>query len=64
MPLISVFGLILDKRRSDRIRPPIGVALQMRLREVDELYEEMMGLMSGCPKELRLVQRSGEHIAA
>lgn len=56
MATLIVFGHILDMRRVDRLRAPTGVNLQMRLSEVDEVYDQMMSLMSSCPKELRFVQ--------
>ena len=49
-----VTGMILDKRRRDRRKPPIGVMLQMRINEVDDLFEQVMHLMDGCPQGLKL----------
>jgi hypothetical protein len=52
--LTSVFGQILDMRRVDKIQPPSGIMLEMRLAEVEEIFEQIMNLMVGCPEELRL----------
>ncbi len=59
-----MFGHILDMRRVDRLQPPSGVNLQMRLSEVDEVYDQMMDLMSACPQELRFVQHNNEDVSA
>lgn len=50
----AVLGEILDLRRNDHLRPPEGIALQMRLNDVDELFNQILSLMIGCPDELRL----------
>jgi hypothetical protein len=49
-----VCGQVIDKRRRDRRRPPNGLMLQMRLNEVDEIFDRIMGLMDDCPEPLRL----------
>lgn len=49
-----VTGQILDRRRSDRRKMPTGLMLQMRINEVDELFDQVMGLMEDCPAVLRL----------
>jgi hypothetical protein len=49
-------------RRLDQLNQPSGVALQMRVTEVDEVYELMMDLMVGCPKEMRLRDPSEESV--
>jgi hypothetical protein len=49
-----VCGQVIDKRRRDRRRPPTGLMLQMRLNEVDEIFDRIMGLMDDCPEPLRL----------
>jgi hypothetical protein len=51
---VIVTGMILDKRRRDRRKPPIGVMLQMRINEVDDLFGQVMQLMDGCPQGLKL----------
>lgn len=51
-----VTGQVLDKRNLDRRRPPSGLMLQMRINEVNDLYDQVVGLMDDCPPELRLDQ--------
>ena len=52
--MVLVTGQVLDKRRRDRSQPPSGLLLQMRLNEINELYDQVMGLMDDCPEPLRL----------
>lgn len=49
-------------RRIDRLNEPSGVTLQMRLTEVDEVYDQMENLMVGCPKEMLLRDPSVESV--
>ncbi|KAK6905602.1 hypothetical protein I203_106432 [Kwoniella mangroviensis CBS 8507] len=57
--LHRITGQLLDKHRRDKRKPPSGLLLQMRLNEVNDLYERTMTLMDHCPKPLRLDYRSG-----
>ncbi|WWC66444.1 uncharacterized protein I206_100346 [Kwoniella pini CBS 10737] len=57
--LHRITGQVLDKHRRDKRHPPSGLMLQMRLNEVNELYEKTMTLMDNCPKSLRLEYRTG-----
>jgi len=41
-------------RRLDQLRRPSGLALEMRIAEVEEVFQQIITLMSGCPEELRL----------
>ncbi len=54
LALPPVTGQILSRRRVDRRKPPTGLMLQMRINEIDELFEEVMTLMDDCPTPLRL----------
>jgi hypothetical protein len=53
----TVTGQVLDKRNQDRRKPPSGLMLQMRINEVNDLYDQVTGLMEDCPPELRLEQQ-------
>jgi len=55
---MSVFGQVLDMRRLDQLRRPSGIALEMRIIEVEEAFQQISNLMSGCPEELRLRESS------
>ncbi|WVQ97169.1 hypothetical protein IAU59_004279 [Kwoniella sp. CBS 9459] len=57
--LHRITGQYLDKQRRDKRKPPSGLSLQMRLNEVNELYERTMSLMDHCPAPLKLEYRSG-----
>ncbi|OCF33250.1 hypothetical protein I316_04991 [Kwoniella heveanensis BCC8398] len=57
--LHRITGQYLDKYRRDKRKPPSGLLLQMRLNEVNELYERTMSLMDHCPPPLRLEYRTG-----
>ncbi|WVR05805.1 hypothetical protein IAU60_002830 [Kwoniella sp. DSM 27419] len=52
--LHRITGQLLDKHRRDRLRPPNGLMLQVRLNEVNELYDRTVNLMQGCPPHLQL----------
>jgi hypothetical protein len=52
--ILTVLGRVLDKRRRDRRKAPSGIELQMRLNEVDRLFEDVMTLMDDCPRPLKL----------
>lgn len=52
--LTAVTGQVLEKRLHDRLTPPTGILLQMRINEINGLYDEVMSLMDDCPAELRL----------
>ncbi len=41
-------------RRVDQLSPPSGIVLEMRLAEVEDVFDQMVNLMVGCPEELRL----------
>jgi len=45
-------------RRLDQLRRPSGIALEMRIIEVEEAFQQISNLMSGCPEELRLRESS------
>jgi len=45
---------MLDMQLADSTNRPTGLMLQMRIVEVNELYNEVMTLMDDCPSELRL----------
>lgn len=49
-----VIGRTLTKWRDDKRTRPTGARLDARIDEVDRLLEEVMGIMRGCPPELRL----------
>ena len=51
---VKVTGQMLDKQATDRVNPPTGIVLQMRIVEINGLYNEVMRLMVDCPPELRL----------
>lgn len=55
-----MFGQVLDMRRLDRLNAPQGLALKVRVTEVEELYHQMMDIMTGCPAELQLREREPE----
>nr|XP_019049127.1 hypothetical protein I302_02908 [Kwoniella bestiolae CBS 10118]OCF28057.1 hypothetical protein I302_02908 [Kwoniella bestiolae CBS 10118] len=57
--LHRITGQLLDKHRRDKRKPPSGLLLQMRLNEVNDLYERTMTLMNNCPRPLRLDYRTG-----
>ncbi|WRT64046.1 uncharacterized protein IL334_000974 [Kwoniella shivajii] len=57
--LHRITGQLLDKLRRDKKKPPTGLLLQMRLNEINELYERTMTLMDNCPKSLWLEYRNG-----
>lgn len=44
----------MTRRRRDRRAPPTGLMLQMRITEVNDLYEQIITLMDDCPEPLRL----------
>ena len=52
--LYKICGHVMDRRRRDKKSPPQGLLLQMRLNEVDDLYDQAMGVMDGCAEPLRL----------
>ncbi|KAL1407482.1 hypothetical protein Q8F55_006915 [Vanrija albida] len=52
--LFRLLGQILDKRKDDRIKPPSGLLLQMRINEVEQIFNQVMTLMDGCPDALKL----------
>lgn len=54
LQLKPVTGQVLEKRLHDRLTPPTGILLQMRINEINGLYVEVMSLMDDCPPELRL----------
>ncbi|RSH90255.1 hypothetical protein EHS25_001589 [Saitozyma podzolica] len=56
--LFRYAGVLIDKRQRDRLHPPTGILLQMRLNEIDLLYDEVTALMENCPLPLRLNTRS------
>ncbi|EAL22187.1 hypothetical protein CNBC3250 [Cryptococcus deneoformans B-3501A] len=56
--LFRVSGEVLDKRRRDKIRSPSGLMLQMRINEINELYNRTMSIMDFCPAPLKLDYRS------
>lgn len=49
-----VLGQVLDKRRSDRAKPPSGIMLQMRINEIEQIFHQVMTLMDNCPNALKL----------
>lgn len=52
--LFRLLGQITDKRRIDRLRPPSGVLLQMRISEVEQIFHQVMTLMDNAPEALKL----------
>lgn len=52
--LYRLCGVAMDRRRRDKRDLPSGVLLQVRLNEVNELYDQVVGLMDDCPEPLRL----------
>ncbi|KAL7424604.1 hypothetical protein Q5752_000288 [Cryptotrichosporon argae] len=52
--LFALLGEALDKRRRDQKNLPHGLLLQMRINEVDQLFDQVLGLMDNCPEPLRL----------
>jgi hypothetical protein len=51
---VAVTGQLLNKRRSDRRKPPSGEMLRIRISEIGDLFDQVMGLMDDCPSALRL----------
>ena len=49
-----MFGKVLDSRRVDRLRPPSGILLDLKIAEVDEYFAQIDTIMHGCPLELAL----------
>ena len=47
-------GQIIALKRRDRRDPPSGLGLQMRMNEVDKIYEDLMSLMKEAPAALLL----------
>ncbi|WVQ85310.1 hypothetical protein IAT38_007475 [Cryptococcus sp. DSM 104549] len=47
-------GEVLDKRRRDKLKAPAGLLLQMRLNEINDLYNRTMSTMDDCPPQLKL----------
>lgn len=45
---------MLDKRRSDRNKPPSGILLQMRINELEQIFHQVIALMDNCPDALKL----------
>jgi hypothetical protein len=45
---------VLDKRRSDRNKPPSGILLQMRINELEQIFHQVIALMDNCPDALKL----------
>lgn len=64
--IYRICGQVMDRRRRDKKAPPQGVLLQMRLNEVNDLYDQVVGVMDGCPEVLRLElesdARSNEYV--
>ncbi|OWZ79736.1 hypothetical protein C366_01792 [Cryptococcus neoformans Tu401-1] len=56
--LFRVSGEVLDKRRRDKLRSPSGLMLQMRINEINELYNRTMSIMDFCPAPLKLDYKS------
>lgn len=52
--LFRLLGQILDRKRHDKVKPPSGVALQVRLNEVEEIFHQVMTLMDDCPPALKI----------
>ncbi|ORY28647.1 fungal-specific transcription factor domain-domain-containing protein [Naematelia encephala] len=52
--LFKYHSSLIDKRRRDKRKPPSGLMLQMRINEVNELFEKIMRLMEDCPAALKL----------
>lgn len=52
--LFRLLGQLLDKKRHDKVKPPSGVALQVRLNEVEEIFHQVMTLMDDCPPALKI----------
>lgn len=52
--LFRLLGQVLDKRKRDRIVPPAGLMLQMRMNEIDQILHQVMTLMDNSPPALRL----------
>ncbi|WWD18047.1 hypothetical protein CI109_102494 [Kwoniella shandongensis] len=50
----QVTGHILNIRRQDKVRPPQGYALHMRLKEIDKAYDRLMAITDNSPPQLRL----------
>ncbi|KAK8865773.1 hypothetical protein IAR55_000920 [Kwoniella newhampshirensis] len=51
-------GEILDRRRRDKVKPPHGHYLQMRIDEAEDLYDKLMALTDANPPQLRLDYKS------
>jgi hypothetical protein len=64
--IYRICGHVMDRRRRDKKSPPQGVLLQMRLNEVNDLYDQVMEVMDGCPDVLKLElesdTRSNEYV--
>ncbi|GMK55551.1 hypothetical protein CspeluHIS016_0206070 [Cutaneotrichosporon spelunceum] len=52
--LFRLLGQVLDKRKRDRVKPPQGLMLQMRISEVDTILHQVLTLMDNSPEVLRL----------
>lgn len=52
--LFRLLGQVLDKRKRDRVMPPSGLMLQMRMNEIDQILHQVMTLMDNSPEALRL----------
>lgn len=52
--LFRLLGQVLDKRKHDRVKPPSGLMLQMRINEIDQILHQVMTLMDNSPEALRL----------
>jgi hypothetical protein len=49
-----VLGKVMCRRQQDRRSPPKGLMLQLRLTEVSDLYDQIVGFMDDCPEPLKL----------
>ncbi|BEI92936.1 uncharacterized protein CcaverHIS019_0505640 [Cutaneotrichosporon cavernicola] len=52
--LFRLLGQVLDKRKHDRVKPPQGLMLQMRINEIDTILHQVLTLMDNSPEALRL----------
>jgi hypothetical protein len=52
--LFRLLGQVLDKRKHDRVKPPSGLMLQMRINEIETILHQVMTLMDNSPEALRL----------
>jgi len=57
LPAVSswlVASRVLEFRRRDRRYSPVGTALQTRITEIENLYEQILRVLDDCPPSLKL----------